>query len=59
MHSLTLVFEYFADDNEEDEYISFVFKVVNVEGNVPIEISSAVYFIVNYHNFPQKIEVEY
>ncbi len=51
-------FEDFADDNEEDEYTSFVFKVVSVEGNVPIEISSAGYFIVNYHNFPQKIEVK-
>lgn len=51
-------FEDFADDNEEDEYTSFVFKVISVEGNVPIEISSAGYFIVNYHNFPNKIEVK-
>ncbi len=52
-------FDDFADDNEEDEYTSFVFKVVNVKGRVPIEISSAGYFIVNYHNFPQKIEVKH
>ena len=51
-------FEDCADDNEEDEYTSFVFKVISIEGNVPIEISSAGYFIVNYHNFPKKIEVK-
>ena len=51
-------FEDFDDDNEEDEYTSFAFKVISVEGDVPIEISSAGYFLVNYHNFPNKIEVK-
>ena len=50
-------FEDFDDDNEDDEFTSFIFEVVRKEGEVPLEISSANLFIVNYHNFPKKIDV--
>ena len=50
-------FDDFDDDNEEDEFTSFIFELVRKEGDVPLYITTANLFIVNYHNFPKKIEV--
>lgn len=50
-------FDDFDDDNEDDEFTSFAFKVIKVEGEVPLEITCDMYFLINYHNFPKKIEV--
>ena len=46
----------FNEDDESDEFTSFVFKVNIVKGVVPINISEDNYCIINYHNFPTKIE---
>lgn len=48
-------FDDFDDNNENDEYTSFVFKILKVEGNPPIEVTEKRYFVVNYHNFPKTI----
>ncbi len=50
-------FDDFAEEDETDEYTSFVFEIVDSKGEIPIEISSAGYTLINYHNFPIKIEV--
>lgn len=50
-------FDDFADDNEEDEFTSFVFKVLSKSGVAPIEISADNYCIINYHNFPYEISI--
>lgn len=50
-------FDDFSDEDETDEYTSFVFEIVRSAGEIPIEISSAGYTIINYHNFPSKIEI--
>ena len=49
-------FDDFNEDDESDEFTSFVFKVNIVKGVVPINISEDNYCIINYHNFPTKIE---
>lgn len=49
-------FDDFSEDDEFDEFTSFVFKVSNISGTVPVEISEDDYCIINYHNFPIKIE---
>lgn len=51
-------FDDFADDNESDEFTSFVFKVLSKNGIVPVEISEDNYCIVNYHNFPNEIIID-
>lgn len=43
------------EDNESDEFTSFVFKKIDIIGNPPIEITADNCFIINYHNFPEKI----
>lgn len=48
-------FDDFNEDNETEEYTSFVFKMIKSEGNPPIEVSETKYFVVNYHNFPENI----
>jgi hypothetical protein len=50
-------FDDFSDDNEADEFTSFAFEVYNVVGAPPIELSEDNYCIINYHNFPKKIEI--
>ena len=49
-------FDDFNEDDESDEFTSFVFKVNIVKGVVPVNISENNYCIINYHNFPTKIE---
>lgn len=49
-------FDDFNEDDESDEFTSFVFKVNIVKGVVPVNISEDNYCIINYHNFPTKIE---
>lgn len=48
-------FDDFDDDNENDEFTSFVFKKLEQKGISPIEITSEGLFIINYHNFPHEI----
>jgi hypothetical protein len=50
-------FDDFSDDDETDEFTSFVFEVYKVVGTPPIELSEANFCIINYHNFPKKIEI--
>ena len=50
-------FDDYNQNDEDDEYTSFAFQLVSIIGNPPIEISKDNYFIINYHNFPNKIEV--
>jgi len=51
-------FDDFNDDNEDEEYTSFVFKVIDVSGEPPVFITKDNFFCVNYHNFPDAIMVE-
>lgn len=46
------------DDDTEEEFISFSFKCLFASGNAPIEITQDEYFIVNYRNFPLRIECD-
>lgn len=48
-------FDDYDENNEADEYNSFVFKAEKIIGNPPINITDNRYFIINYHNFPNKI----
>ncbi|MCM1194640.1 MAG: hypothetical protein NC332_01760 [Firmicutes bacterium] len=48
-------FDDFADNDENDEFTSFVFHVIRVEGTLPIIISEDNYCTINYHNFPKYI----
>ena len=43
------------DDENYEEFWSFVFKALNITGNPPIYITEDEYFLVNYHNFPDEI----
>ena len=43
------------EENEEDEFTSFVLKKLELKGKPPIEITEANFFIINYHNFPRDI----
>ena len=45
------------DDEDYEEFWSFVFEIIEVFGEPPIEISDDGYFLVNYHNFPAEILV--
>ncbi|MBR5539389.1 MAG: hypothetical protein IKU61_05765 [Clostridia bacterium] len=46
------------NDEEYEEFWSFVFKAVEVKGKPPVSITEDEYFIVNYHNFPDEIIVD-
>lgn len=43
------------DDENYEEFWSFVFKAIDMEGEPPIFITEDEYFCVNYHNFPEEI----
>lgn len=45
------------DEDGYEEFGSFVFKVIRVDANVPIEITEDNYFLINYRNFPKEIIV--
>lgn len=45
------------EDENYEEFISFVFIKINIFGNPPIEVSEDDYFLINYHNFPSEILV--
>lgn len=51
-------FDDFNEDNEEDEFTSFVLKKLELKGKSPIEITEANLFIINYHNFPNRYNFE-
>lgn len=46
------------DDNDYEEYWSFVFKIITIVGNPPIDITEDGFFSVNYHTFPQSIVIK-
>ena len=48
-------FDDFNEENEEDEFTSFVLEKLAIKGNPPVEITGANLFIINYHNFPTEI----
>lgn len=48
-------FDDFDENNENDEFTSFVFKGKKLEGKIPVDIGEDYLFIVNYHNFPKEI----
>jgi hypothetical protein len=48
-------FDDFNEENEEDEFTSFVLKKIELTGKPPVEITEADFFIINYHNFPIEI----
>ncbi len=57
--------EYIEDENDEDiesenyeEFWSFIFKITGLLGKPPIFVTEDEYFMINYHNFPQKILVD-
>ena len=43
------------DDEDYEEFWSFIFKVVNILGKPPIYVTEDDFFCVNYHNFPDEI----
>ena len=48
-------FDDFNEENEEDEFTSFLLKKLKATGKTPVEITEADFFIINYHNFPTEI----
>lgn len=46
------------EDENYEEFWSFIFKKIEIEGNPPIEVTEDGYFLINYHNFPQEILVD-
>lgn len=48
-------FDDFNEENEEDEFTSFVLKSLESIGKPPVEITESDFFIINYHNFPSEI----
>lgn len=48
-------FDDFDEENESDEYTSFVFKGLSFKGTPPVQISDEKAFVINYHNFPESI----
>lgn len=47
--------DYDMDDENYEEFWSFVFENEAVDGEVPITVTEDNYFTVNYHNFPDEI----
>ena len=45
------------DDEDYEEFWSFVFKAVDIEGEPPIYITEDEYFCIDYRNFPDEIIV--
>lgn len=43
------------DDENYEEFWSFVFEKIAIYGNPPIEVTEDNYFTINYHNFPKDI----
>lgn len=43
------------DDENFEEFWSFVFKKIEICGNPPIEVTEDHYFTISYHNFPKDI----
>lgn len=47
--------DYDIEDDNYEEFWSFVFKVSEVKGTPPIYVTEDKFFLINYHNFPDKI----
>lgn len=48
-------FDDFDEENENDEFTSFVFKQIDINGTAPVIVGDSNFFIINYHNFPKTI----
>ncbi len=46
------------DNTEYEEYVSFVFNLIEISGNPPIYITEDKCFCIDYHNFPDEILVD-
>ena len=47
--------DYELEDENYEEFTSFVLIKIEMFGNPPIEVSEHDYFLINYHNFPKEI----
>lgn len=47
--------DYEADDEKYEEFMSFAFTMMSVNGNPPVDITEDKCFLVSYHNFPDAI----
>ena len=47
--------DYDARDDRFEEFVSFAFTALSIEGNPPIYITKDSCFLVSYHNFPDII----
>ena len=43
------------DDDNYEEFWSFVFKAIDLKGTPPVNITEDEYFCISYHNFPDEI----
>ena len=43
------------DDENYEEFWSFIFKALDLEGNPPVIITKDEYFCIDYRNFPDEI----
>lgn len=50
-------FDDFDEENESDEYTSFLFKGLSFNGVPPVQVVDEKMFIINYHNFPDSIRL--
>lgn len=50
--------DYELDDDNYEEYWTFVFKALDMTGKPPVYITDDEYFCINYHNFPAEIFAE-
>lgn len=49
--------DYEINDRQYEEFTSFVFTTISLIGHPPVYITEDNIFLVNYHNFPEKILV--
>ena len=43
------------EDENYEEFTSFIFIMINMTGNPPVEVSKDGFFLISYHNFPKEI----
>lgn len=47
--------EFEENEEEYEEFTTFVFEAIHVLGEPPVFITEDAFFCVNYHNFPDEI----
>ncbi|MBQ9986584.1 MAG: hypothetical protein IJP38_09835 [Oscillospiraceae bacterium] len=47
-----------SENEDFEEYISFVFDATEISGAPPVSLNSRKSFIINYHNFPDEIIID-